>query len=44
VQGTTLKEAAMKLGYLTSEQFDAWVKPELMVGPKPLAEVKRTGL
>lgn len=44
LQGTTLKEAAMALGYLTSEQFDAWVKPELMVGPKPLADVKKTGL
>jgi len=27
----TLKEAAMALGYLTSEQFDQWVKPEEMV-------------
>lgn len=34
----------MKLGYLTAEQFDEWVKPEAMIGPKPLAEVKRTGL
>jgi fumarate hydratase class II len=30
--GTTLKEEAVKLGYLTSEEFDAWVKPEDMVG------------
>jgi len=43
-EGTSLKEAAMALGYLTSEQFDAWVKPELMIGPKPLADVKKTGL
>jgi fumarate hydratase class II len=33
-EGLTLKEAALKLGYLTSEQFDQWVKPEEMVGPK----------
>jgi fumarate hydratase, class II len=33
-EGTTLKEAAVKLGFLTSDQFDQWVKPEDMVGPK----------
>jgi fumarate hydratase class II len=33
-EGTTLKEAALKLGYLTSEQFDQWVRPENMVGTK----------
>ncbi|MDP4171637.1 MAG: class II fumarate hydratase [Bacillota bacterium] len=27
----TLKEAAMKTGYLTNDQFDQWVKPEYMV-------------
>ncbi len=31
-KGTTLKEMAVKLGYLTPEQFDEWVKPEKMVG------------
>lgn len=30
--GTTLKEEAINLGYLTAEEFDAWVKPEDMVG------------
>lgn len=30
--GTTLKEEAVKLGLLTAEQFDEWVKPEDMVG------------
>ena len=30
--GTTLKEEAINLGYLTAEEFDAWVKPEEMVG------------
>lgn len=32
--GTTLKEEAIKLGYLTEEQFKQWVKPEEMLGPK----------
>ncbi len=31
--GSSLKEAAMKLGFLTSEQFDDYVKPEKMIGP-----------
>jgi fumarate hydratase class II len=31
-QGTTLKAMAVKLGYVTAEQFDEWVKPENMVG------------
>ena len=31
-QGTTLKAMAVKLGYVTAEQFDEWVKPEKMVG------------
>lgn len=30
--GTTLKEEAVRLGYVTPEDFDAWVKPEDMVG------------
>ncbi len=30
--GLTLKETALKLGYLTEEQFNEWVKPEDMVG------------
>lgn len=33
-EGTNLKEAAIKLGYLTEEQFKDWVKPEEMLGPK----------
>lgn len=32
--GTTLKIEAVRLGYLTEEEFDAWVKPENMVGNK----------
>ena len=30
--GSTLKETAIELGYVTAEEFDAWVKPEEMVG------------
>ena len=33
-EGTTLREAAVKLGFLTGEQFDQWVRPEDMTGPK----------
>lgn len=29
--GTSLKEEAIRLGYVTSEEFDKWVKPEDMV-------------
>ncbi|MBU9853455.1 class II fumarate hydratase [Rahnella aceris] len=31
-EGLTLKASALKLGYLTEEQFDEWVRPEAMVG------------
>lgn len=31
-EGTTLKEMAVKLGYVTPEQFDEWVVPANMVG------------
>jgi fumarate hydratase, class II len=31
-EGTTLKQMAVKLGYVTPEQFDEWVRPEDMVG------------
>ena len=30
-EGTSLKAAALKLGYLTEKEFDSWVKPEKMV-------------
>ena len=30
--GTTLKEESIKSGYLTSEEFDLWVRPEDMCG------------
>ena len=31
-EGTTLKSAALALGYVSEAQFDAWVKPENMTG------------
>lgn len=31
VQGTSLREAALALGLVSAEQFDAWVRPEDMV-------------
>ena len=30
--GTTLKEESINLGYLTADEFDAWVRPEDMCG------------
>ncbi len=42
---TTLKEAALTLGHLTAEQFDAWVRPEDMTGPlKPQDAGRHRGL
>ena len=31
-EGTTLKTAALSTGYLTEEEYDAWVVPGNMVG------------
>jgi fumarate hydratase, class II len=31
-EGSSLREAALALGFVTAEQFDQWVRPELMVG------------
>jgi len=33
-EGTSLKQAALALGLVSAEQFDQWVRPEDMVGPK----------
>jgi len=33
-KGLTLKESALELGALNSEQFDEWVRPENMISPK----------
>jgi fumarate hydratase class II len=35
IQGTTLKEAAIGLGYLTGQEFDRLVKPSAMLAPTP---------
>jgi fumarate hydratase class II len=32
-KGTTLRESALELDFLTNEEFDAWVRPEDMTGP-----------
>ncbi len=32
-EGTSLKEAAVALGYVSPEDFDRWVRPEAMIGP-----------
>jgi fumarate hydratase class II len=31
-EGSTLREAALDLGYVSAEDFDRWVRPEAMVG------------
>jgi fumarate hydratase class II len=33
LEGLSLRQAALALGYVTAEQFDAWVRPERMTGP-----------
>jgi fumarate hydratase class II len=33
-KGITLRESALELELLTNEEFDQWVRPEEMVGPK----------
>jgi fumarate hydratase class II len=33
-EGTTLKAAALSLRHVTEEEFDAWVRPDEMVGPR----------
>ncbi len=33
-RGTTLREEAVRLGYVTAEDFDAVVRPERMIGPE----------
>ena len=33
-EGTTLKQAALSLGFLTEEEFDTWVRAESMLGPR----------
>ena len=33
-EGTTLREAALALGYVTADEYDQVVRPELMLGPE----------
>jgi fumarate hydratase class II len=33
-EGTTLKEAALALGLLSEKDFEKWVDPSKMIGPK----------
>ncbi len=33
-EGTGLREAALALGYVSASQYDEWVRPELMIGPR----------
>ena len=33
-EGSTLREAALALGYLSAQDFDRWVRPDEMTGPK----------
>ncbi len=37
-EGTTLRDAAVASGHVTGEQFDAWVRPEEMVGSTASAD------
>ena len=32
-EGTSLRDAALALGHVEADQFDRWVRPELMIGP-----------
>lgn len=32
--GSTLKDSAVASGYLTAEEFDKWIVPHEMIGPK----------
>ncbi len=32
-EGSTLREAALRLGYVQPDDFDRWVRPESMLGP-----------
>jgi fumarate hydratase, class II len=32
-EGTTLREAALALGYVSAQDFDRWVEPRAMIGP-----------
>ena len=33
-EGTTLREAALALGYVSAQDFDRWVRADAMIAPK----------
>jgi len=33
-EGSTLREAALALGYVSAQDFDRWVRPDAMIGPR----------
>jgi fumarate hydratase class II len=39
-EGSTLKAAALALGFVTAEDFDDWVKPENMIGNQKTIDVR----
>ena len=39
--GSTLREAAIESGWVSAEQFDAWVRAEDMVGPRSTGAVSK---
>ena len=43
-EGTTLKAAALSLGYVTSEQFDQWVRPQQDVSARARRDSERPRL
>ena len=38
--GSTLRESALELGLVTNDQFDQWVKPREMIGPKRVVQLE----
>jgi fumarate hydratase class II len=35
-EGSTLREAALGLGYVSAQDFDRWVRPEAMIGRRDI--------
>ena len=42
-QGLSLRDAALASGFVSAQQFDAWVRPEAMVGPSRIDSCSSTG-
>jgi aspartate ammonia-lyase len=43
-EGTTLKEAALTLGYVTAEDFDKWVDPSVLDAIEALVDADKAKL